>query len=296
MKARIKNASLSLHSVLKFTSCIQCPLNRKAIHGASKYLHLNGYIVAMKEFDHTFKINFPLKKYLIGTFILMNGICSSQIKAEFQQSKNYSLNSESYFSGNMSNTLSVKPSYFSSSESSNKIFETIKEKISPILAYKTGGTIINNGDSIFIRSVELGCGLTFGDFNEWESWGILPMGYDWGYITLPLISAEYRWFNTIYDNPSYAEPTKLKHFMLNLGVTGGRGFIVTLLPVPIGINGFAGISTDFQDLYIRGRIGWDVAWVSIGVGGYYNLTRKSSSTNNRNYVCAELTIHPWRVY
>ena len=242
----------------------------------------------------TFNTKRLLKKYLIGTFILINGICSSQIKEDFQQSNNFSMNSESYFSGKMSNTLSVKSSYFSSRESSINIFETIKEKISPILAYKTGGTIVNNGDSIYIRSLELGCGLTFGSTNEWVSWGPLPMGYDWGYITLPVISAEYRWFSTIYDNPDLTEPTTLKHFMLHLGVTGGRGFIVTFLPVPIGINGLAAISTDFQDLYLRGRISWDVAWVSVGIGGYYNLTHKSSETNNRNYVSLEMTIHPWR--
>ena len=293
MKARIKNASLCLHNALKFTSCLKNPIIRKVIHGASKYLYLKGYIADMKEFCHTFKTIFSLKKYLIATFILVNGICTSQ---DHLKNENHSLNSGSYFSSELRNTISVNPRNFSSSESSNNIIETIKEKISPILAYKTGGTIVNNGDSIFIRSLELGCGLTFGDVNEWVSWGPLPMGYDWGYITLPVISAEYRWLSTIYDNPDLTESTNLKHFMLHLGVTGGRGFIVTFLPVPIGINGFAGISTDFQDLYLRGRISWDVAWVSVGFGGYYNLTHKSSESNNRNYVSLELTIHPWREY
>lgn len=153
----------------------------------------------------------------------MNGICSSQDQLK---NENHSLNSGLYFSDEVRNTSSINPINFSSRESSINIFETIKEKVSPILAYKTGGTIVNNGDSIYIRSLELGCGLTFGSTNEWVSWGPLPMGFDWAYITLPVISAEYRWFSTIYDNPSYAEPTKLKHFMLNLGVTGGRGFIV----------------------------------------------------------------------
>lgn len=82
--------------------------------------------------------------------------------------------------------------------------------------------------------------------------------------------------------------------MVNLGVSGGRGGILTLLPVPVGINGSASISSDFKDLYFRGRIGWDIAWVSIGIGGYFNFTKKSSANFNSNYSFLEIAIHPWR--
>jgi hypothetical protein len=182
-------------------------------------------------------------------------------------------------------------------KNTNYVFEQIKESISPLLSYKTGGTIVAEGDSVFVRSLEFGFGLTNGFINEWISWGPLPMGFDWGYITLPYITAEYRWFNRYYQNiQTTNDPAKLKNFMLNLGVSGGRGGILTLLPVPFGINGSASISTDFSDLYVRGRIAWDIAWVSIGFGGIYNLTRKSTALNNSNSMFLEIAIHPWRSY
>lgn len=93
---------------------------------------------------------------------------------------------------------------------SNYYIEMIKEKISPIVSYKTGGVIVNNADSIFVRSIELGAGLTTGTVNDWISWGPLPMGFDWGYYTLPYLTVEYRWFNRFYQAvPTINEPINL---------------------------------------------------------------------------------------
>lgn len=172
----------------------------------------------------------------------------------------------------------------------NYKLERIRSKITPIIGYKWGGNIIHNGDSLLVRSIELGIGLIKGNINEWISWGPIPMGWDWSYLTLPYVTFEYRWFKRYYEyQGSISENIKMNPFMLNIGVSGGKGGMLSFLPVPLSLNGMAGLSTDFNQLYLRGRIGWDLVGVSIGFTGYYSLTQRKTLLNYPHYLSFELS-------
>jgi hypothetical protein len=177
----------------------------------------------------------------------------------------------------------------------NYSWEKFKDQIAPIGGYKWGGNIIHNGDSIIIRSFELGVGFVKGEVNEWTSWGPIPMGWDWKQRTLPYLTCEYRWFK-VHDTYQgiVNESKKLYPFMLNLGVSGARGGMLLLLPVPFAVEGMAGISTDFQDIYFRGKVGWNLVWFSMNLGGYWNLTQKATTLNYPHYMFVEFSVNIWR--
>lgn len=180
--------------------------------------------------------------------------------------------------------------YISIKNNTNYKLEKIKRKITPIIGYKWGGNIIHNGDSLLVRSVELGVGLIRGNINEWSSFGPLPMGWDWSYLTLPYLTLEYRWFKRYFEyQGGILENTKLNPFMLNIGVSAGRGGMLSFLPVPLSLNGMVGLSTDFNQIYFRGQVGWDWVGGSIGFMGYYSLSQKKNSLNYPHYLCFNLS-------
>ncbi len=182
--------------------------------------------------------------------------------------------------------ISTDTIYRKNTIETNYIWRKIKREITPIIGYKWGGNIIHNGDSLFVRSVELGVGLIKGNINEWSSFGPLPMGWDWSYLTLPYLTFEYRWFKRYFEyQGSILENTKLNPFMLNIGVSAGRGGMLSFLPVPFSLNGMVGLSSDFYQIYFRGQVGWDWVGGSIGFMGYYSLTQKVTSLNYPYYLC-----------
>src|SRR5690554_1404346 len=169
-------------------------------------------------------------------------------------------------------------------------FNAILRRITPIVGYKNGFDLVHNGDSANVHSIELGVGLIKGNINEWTSWGPLPLGWDWNYFTLPYITAEYRWLKKYHHYSGIPSSTiKMNPFMLNAGVSGGAGGLLIFLPVPISINGMAGLSTDFRQLYFRGRIGWDIMGFSLGAGIYHSLTKRADDFNNPHYAFFELS-------
>lgn len=169
-------------------------------------------------------------------------------------------------------------------------YNAILRRVTPLFAYKYGSGLVHNGDSADVHSIELGIGLIRGDINEWSSWGPLPMGWDWNYFTLPYLTAEYRWLKKFHHYSGTPSSTiTMNPFMLNAGVSGGIGGLFILIPVPISINGMAGLSTDFQQLYFRGRIGWDLMGFSVGAGIYYSLTKRADDFNYPHYGFFELS-------
>lgn len=169
-------------------------------------------------------------------------------------------------------------------------YRAILRRITPIVGYKNGFDLVHNGDSANVHSIELGLGLIKGNINEWTSWGPLPLGWDWNYFTLPYITAEYRWLKKYHHYSGIPSSTiKMNPFMLNAGVSGGAGGLLIFLPVPISINGMAGLSTDFRQLYFRGRIGWDIMGFSLGAGIYHSLTKRADDFNNPHYAFFELS-------
>jgi len=182
--------------------------------------------------------------------------------------------------------ISTDTIYRKNTLKANYNWTKIKRKITPIIGYKWGGNIIHNGDSLLVRSMELGVGLIKGNINEWSSFGPLPMGWDWSYLTLPYLTFEYRWFKRYFEHQgSILENTKLNPFMLNIGVSAGRGGMLSFLPVPFSLNGMVGLSSDFNQIYFRGQVGWDWVGGSIGFMGYYSLTQKATSLNYPHYLC-----------
>lgn len=171
-----------------------------------------------------------------------------------------------------------------------KLNLNLNERITPMAAYKLGGDLVLNGDSAYAHSVEIGVGLIRGSINNWQSWGPLPLGWDWNYLTLPFVTVEYRWIKRYYEYPEPVSTNyKINPFMLNVGVSTGGGILLSLIPVPIGINGMAGLSTDFNQLYFRGRVGWDVFGFSLGTGIYYSLTQRTTNFNKPHYGYLELS-------
>lgn len=204
-------------------------------------------------------------------------------------------NSNPYLVSNLKSSDGIETNFYRNPVNHNvrkKInidWSSIEEKITPILGVKWGG-MINNGDSLLVGSIEIGAGLILGSIDELGYWGWIPTGWIWNYLTLPYVSFEYRWFNRYYEyQGNISENLTLSPIVMNVGVSGGTGFVLTFLPVPIGINGMAGLSTDFQQLFLRGRIGWDFIGGSIGFTSYYSLTRKATSVNRPHYTCLELS-------
>lgn len=172
----------------------------------------------------------------------------------------------------------------------------VKRQISPMGGFKGGGVIIKNGDSCLVSSVELGAGLTRGYINVWDPvLGFVPSGCNWQQVTRTFISFEYRWLRALSSNQlTNTDVKKFNPVMMNVGVSGAKGGMIFLLPAPFAIEGMAGLSTDFRDVYVRGRVGWNLIWFSLNVGGYYSLTQRATKLNNPNYTFIEFSFNIWR--
>jgi hypothetical protein len=150
-------------------------------------------------------------------------------------------------------------------------------------------------DSAMLPTIEFGFARVFGEKNDFGNWGILPMGYDWSYYA-PYFSFEYRWAIEygIPDGPIDIQKT-IPHFMLNLGIMGGKGALITLFPIPLGLNGNFAFCSDFKDLFIKYSVSWDLDKVSIHVGNYINLTSRGPYPDYLSTSFIELRVLLWDV-
>lgn len=139
-------------------------------------------------------------------------------------------------------------------------------------------------DSLFVFSAEIGYGITFSD-EEIEQFGLYG---SWNYSALPFISLEYHsYFKT--DDLSYVSYKEVAPpVMLHVGVTGGTGVLFFFLP--FGINGTTGLSTDFQNLFIRYGIAYDAFGFSIGYTGFIRLTKNGQNPGYLSIPALELRL------
>ncbi len=220
--------------------------------------------------------------------------CCLLVAQEFNK-HNYASNSMPLTALSFSDST-VKKKQASKAQTMGFGWERVKQQISPMVGFKWGGTVINDGDSSNVFSVELGAGLTRGYINVWDTaFGGISSGSDWEQLTLPYLSLEYKLFNRYRINqPVVFDPQSIQPFMVNIGISGAKGGMVFLIPAPLALEGMAGLSTDFKDLYVRGRIGWNIVWFSVNVGGYYSLTQSKTRLNNPNYMFFEFSFNIWR--
>lgn len=123
-------------------------------------------------------------------------------------------------------------------------------------------------DSFMVISGEIGYGFTQSD-EEIEMFGIYG---SWSYSAIPFVSLEYHTYVSSTDFGFIDSKNIAPPIMIHAGVTGGTGAM--LLFLPFGINGTAGLSSDFKDLFLRYGISYDVFGFSIGYTGFINLTKK----------------------
>lgn len=164
--------------------------------------------------------------------------------------------------------------------------------IAPIVSANILGVGLVGGDSIHVNSIEVGVALVHGNMEDVASWGMLPLLTTWQYASTPFVSMEYRWYQPYEkDSISAGEVRALPNVMLNVGINGGCGALLLILP--LGINGSAALSTDFRDLYFRWKVSWDAAIVSVGMGQYVNMTRKATLAYDMNSPFLSISYHPW---
>ena len=126
-----------------------------------------------------------------------------------------------------------------------------------------GGTV----DSFYVISGEVGYGFTQSD----EEIEMLGLYGSWSYSALPFISLEYRSYLNAKDFSFISSGNIAPPVMIHAGLTGGTGALFLFLP--FGINGTAGLSSDFRDLFFRYGVSYDVFGFSIGYTGFINLTK-----------------------
>ena len=152
-----------------------------------------------------------------------------------------------------------------------------KRELAPIINVRSHQAFTTSQqDTLFLNAVEVGFGSVQGNHQTWDAQGI-SWGSDWKYSTLPYVTLEYRFAQHVDNFKVMGLKGEVPSLMLNVGVSGGGGF--RLLVIPMGINGTAGISTDFQDVFARVGIGYDLYRISIGSGAYLNLTKNGALPN-----------------
>jgi hypothetical protein len=136
----------------------------------------------------------------------------------------------------------------------------------------------NANDSLFYNSAEIGFGLGESYWNTWDTRLLGPLGADWYHFMFPYVSAEFRFLR----NGKEGTTDKLPPVMLNLGATGGTGF--ALLLIPISVNLYGGLSTDFHYVYLKGSVGLDVHYLNVNVGYMLQLSKDNPFDNYANPV------------
>jgi hypothetical protein len=115
---------------------------------------------------------------------------------------------------------------------------------------------------------EVGLAFVIGDCSTSGGNTFFGQDTDWFYVA-PFITGELRKRQAVYNDSIIYFRNLYNRWMLNTGVTIGGGSSYNF---PIGINGTLGLSTDFDDLYVRTGVAIDLVQMSFGIGRYFNLT------------------------
>ncbi len=146
--------------------------------------------------------------------------------------------------------------------------------LAPMLTYKSTPPVFNGMDTVSIHTLGATISLTNGEFDMLD-WNGVPITTQWQYLSIPFVGFEYNVANTKGRGQLYKPKDGAFPIMLSIGVTGGYGG--SFLIFPVGVNGTAGLSTDFSDLYFKYGIGYEMWGFSLGMGGYLNLTNNNNS-------------------
>ena len=145
---------------------------------------------------------------------------------------------------------------------------TLRE-LAPRVAYKNYPSTVVGADTIMVHGAEAGISLVRGDRNNWDA-GFMWLGMDWMYNSYDF-SLEYRFVNGISRDYEESLSQDVPQLWLHTSATFGAGFLA--LVFPLGGYATGGLSTDFNDLYLKGGLGFEIFRVSIGSGYYVNLTK-----------------------
>ncbi|MEN8928016.1 MAG: hypothetical protein ABF242_05650 [Flavobacteriales bacterium] len=147
--------------------------------------------------------------------------------------------------------------------------------IRPIFGFKNIPFATNKTDTFSINAISVGACFSTMEVNTTLNWGMLPLAGNWNYFT-PFISADI--YTAIGLNPGSKNfgiaEDGASPVVLNMGVTGGKGYYFLFLP--LGINGTAAVSTDFKDAFINLGISYDFFGFSCGMSWLAPVTGSDS--------------------
>ena len=148
-----------------------------------------------------------------------------------------------------------------------------------------------------LYTVELGFAFVNGamlyDEADLGNYGTWISGYQWLYVASPVVTGEMHFLNRSYLEPGVDHSLEVPQFMLNVGVTGGIG--ASFLMLPFGLTSGAYLSTDFNDVFARFQIGWDLVQSTVSIGAYRNITKNGPFPNYLNSRFIEIRFFPWRI-
>ena len=123
----------------------------------------------------------------------------------------------------------------------------------------------SSSDTLLFNSFELGFGLGEDDKQIWDTEFFGKCGGHWSHHMIPYASLEYRFISSEEEG----NIDKVSPIMLNLGASMGGG--IALLIIPISFNLYAGIGTDFNYTYLKGGTGFDLYYLTVGVGSMFRI-------------------------
>lgn len=157
-----------------------------------------------------------------------------------------------------------------------------------LLGYRSLPTTLNQ-QAYTLQTFEIGIAAT-GGYTDIENFMGIPIAGEWEYYGLPFISFDWKYKSDMnYHN--WSRLTEAPRYMLNLGVTAGKGLFFTILPA--GLNASVAYSTDFKDSFMRFGLGYDVCHLSLNSGLYWNMTKRGPAPKYMSGVYVEIRLFLW---
>ncbi|MEN8927434.1 MAG: hypothetical protein ABF258_06645 [Flavobacteriales bacterium] len=165
------------------------------------------------------------------------------------------------------------------------------EKFSLITGLKAYDEFMDGDDTLSATSFEIGIGLRGGvDFNSilrstsfFGFSGTSELFANWAYAT-PYASIEFiRGYNVEKEKGEKLRGGS-NPVMINLGGSAGAGFNLFYL-IPVGVGASAGLSSDFQDVFLTYSYGLSFRSISISYAGRTNWTgNKTAKVKTTNHI------------
>ena len=143
--------------------------------------------------------------------------------------------------------------------------------LSPIVSYTNRLHLPQGSDTITVHTLGLGISLANGDFESIH----MPLIYEWEYVAVPYLKLDFNFANRKGQGKLFTPQDGASPLVLSTGITAAKGYGFLILP--FGINGTAGLATDFKDGYLQYGLAWDVVGLSIGIKGMWNFTKSNNS-------------------